>query len=59
LYVGTLEEIQQFIIGVKWSRHYDQMIKLSDDKKRDRKEQDYRNSELLRMLKQEVDKPNE
>lgn len=58
LYVGTLEEIEQFIAGIKWSRQYDQLLKVSDDKKRERKEQDYRNSELLRMLKQEVDKPN-
>ena len=51
LYVGTLEEIEQFITGLKWARKYDQMLKLSDEKKRERKEQDYRNSEMLSLLK--------
>lgn len=51
VFCGTLEELQVWVRGVKWAREYDRMLKLSDDKKRERKEQDERNRQLARLLK--------
>ena len=53
VFVGTLEQLQTWIRGVAWAREYDMMLKLSDDKKRQRKEQDERNRQLVRILKNE------
>lgn len=52
LFIGTLEQAQEWLLGVKWSRDYDRMLKLSDDKKRIRKEKDERNRQLMRKLKE-------
>jgi hypothetical protein len=51
LFVGSLERLEDWLAGVQWAREYDRMIKLSDDKKRARKEQDERNHQLARTLK--------
>ena len=51
LFVGSLERLEDWLAGVRWAREYDRMIKLSDDKKRARKEQDERNRQLARTLK--------
>jgi hypothetical protein len=51
LYVGTLEGLETWLHGVRWAREYDMMLKLSDEKKRARKEQDERNRILLKTLK--------
>lgn len=53
LYSGTLEQIRVWILGVNWARNYDGMLNLSSEKKRKKKECDYRHTELLRTLKQE------
>lgn len=53
LFTGTLEQLEVWLRGVEWARSYDQMLKVSDSKKRERKEQDYRNSNLIRILKGE------
>ena len=45
--------LEIWLRGVEWSRKYDQMIKVSDDKKRQRKEQDVRNKQLVQRLKDE------
>lgn len=51
LFVGSLERLEDWLAGVRWARNYDSMLKLSDDKKRGRKEQDERNRQLARTLK--------
>lgn len=51
LFVGTLEELETWLHGVRWAREYDMMLRLSDEKKRARKEQDERNRILLKTLK--------
>ena len=51
LYIGTLEQLETWMRGVEWARDYDMMLKLSDDKKRSRREQDVRNRQLLQILK--------
>jgi len=51
LYVGSIEGLETWLHGVRWAREYDMMLRLSDDKKRARKEQDERNRQLMRTIK--------
>lgn len=53
LFVGTLQELQPWLRGVQWARTYDTLLKLSDDRKRTRKEQDELNRQLADTLKTE------
>jgi len=53
VFIGTIEDARQWLRGLTWAREYDMLIRLSDDKKRTRKEQDERNRQLVRMLKNE------
>jgi hypothetical protein len=50
-FCGTLAQLRSFFDGIEWARQYDEMLKLSNTKKRERKEQDCRNRKLLQMLK--------
>lgn len=50
MFVGTLEDVHVWLLGVHWARNYDMMLKLSNQKKRERKEQDVRNRRLLKQL---------
>ena len=54
LFSGTIEQLQAWIIGIEWARGYDMLNKVSDEKKRARKEQDRRNENLMRMVKGEA-----
>ena len=38
IFTGTLESLRIWLQGVHWAREYDNMISLSDDKKRAKKE---------------------
>lgn len=49
-FTGTLKELEVWLMGVQWARDYDNMLFGHMDKKRDRKEQDYRNRELANIL---------
>lgn len=54
LFSGTLEGAESWMRGVEWARDYDRMLvdkKL--DEKRERKEQDERNKQLVKILKNE------
>lgn len=51
LFIGTIEQAEEWVKGIQWARQYDNLLRLSDDKKRTRKEQDERNRQLLRKLK--------
>jgi hypothetical protein len=51
LFVGSIERLEDWLAGVRWAREYDMMLKLSDEKKRERKEQDERNRQLLKTIK--------
>lgn len=53
LFLGDLGQVESFLRGVEWARDYDRMLKVSDSKKRERKEQDERNRRLVAMLKEE------
>lgn len=50
-FTGTLDDIENFMMGIKWARDYDHMLRVSDDKKRARKEQDIRNKKLIETLR--------
>jgi hypothetical protein len=52
LYVGTIEGLEEFLKGIEWARNYDRMLfgKLHTAK-RERKEQDVRNKQLLDLIK--------
>jgi hypothetical protein len=52
LFVGSLERLEDWLAGVKWAREYDRMLRLSNDTKRARKEQDERNKKLLTSIKE-------
>ena len=54
LFAGTLEGAAYWLQGVAWAREYDRMvIDKNTDAKRARKEQDERNKQLVKMLKDE------
>ena len=54
LFSGTLEGAESWMHGVEWARDYDRMvIDRKMDDKRERKEQDERNKQLVRILKNE------
>ena len=51
LFCGTINDLNSFFAGLEWARHYDEMLRLSNNKKRERKEQDERNRKLVALLK--------
>jgi hypothetical protein len=54
LFAGSLEGSMHFMQGVLWAREYDRMlIDKNTDAKRERKEQDERNKQMVRILKEE------
>jgi hypothetical protein len=54
MYVGTLESADSWMRGVLWAREYDRMtIDRKMDEKRERKEQDERNKQMVKILKEE------
>ena len=53
VFVGSLEQLGVWLRGVEWARNYDSMLRVADDKKRARKEQDLRNTQMAQRLKSE------
>lgn len=54
MFVGSLEGAAYWMQGVMWAREYDRMnTDRNLDKKRERKEQDERNMQLAKILKEE------
>ena len=54
LFAGTLEGAAYWMQGVLWAREYDRLaVDRKMDAKRARKEQDERNKQLMKMLKDE------
>jgi len=53
LFRGTLEELRVWVKGVHWARDYDRMLKISDDKKREKKEDEERGRQLIVKLKKD------
>jgi hypothetical protein len=38
LFIGSIERLEDWLAGVQWARDYDQMLKMSDQKKREKAE---------------------
>jgi len=56
LFVGSVEELEQWLRGFEKARQYDTMLfGQQHNKKRERKEQDYRNKYLATLLKNSTD----
>jgi hypothetical protein len=53
LFTGTLETFVVWMQGVRWARMYDDVMKVSSPEKRERKEQDMRNKQIVARLKDE------
>lgn len=51
LFVGTIEQAEEWIAGVEWARQYDMFLGVANEKRRARKEQDQRNENLMNRLK--------
>lgn len=52
LFVGTLDALENWIKGIEWARRYDSMLfGNAHNDKRQRKEQDHRNHQLMKILK--------
>lgn len=53
IFTGSLEQLDVWLRGVEWARGYDMILKVSNEKKRERKEQDLRNKQLFDIIKGE------
>ena len=52
IFLGTIAELEVWLRGVQWCREYDRMVfGNKHDKARERKEQDERNRQLMKVLK--------
>lgn len=51
LFNGSIEEALLWLRGLQWAREYDDMLKLSNDKKRDEQEQKELNRQLMKSIK--------
>jgi hypothetical protein len=52
LFVGSIESLRSWIQGIEWAREYDRMtIGKANDTRRAKREQDWRNEHLVRILK--------
>lgn len=53
LFTGSLEQLRIWVQGVQWARQYDEMLKLSDEKKRTKKEDHERGRQLIAKLQKD------
>lgn len=51
IFYGSVEEIDRWLCGLEWARDYDAMLRLSDNKKRQEREQVERNKQLMKTIK--------
>ena len=51
IFSGSVEDIGTWLEGLQFARNYDEMLKLSNDKKRAEREQTERNKQLMKMVK--------
>ena len=57
LFTGSIQELEIWLKGVTWARDYDAMLfNNKHNQRRERKEQDYRNQQLVRILKEDHDR---
>ena len=53
VFVGTLTQLRQWLLGVVWARDYDRMLNVSNDQKRAQGEDRYRASVEKQRIEQE------
>lgn len=53
LFVGTLDDLSKWLQGAQWMYNYHMMLKLVDDKKVQKQEDNIRHDQLVRKLKAE------
>lgn len=54
LFIGTIEDLERWLQGFHFARKYDSMLMGKNiDAQRQRKEQDYRNRQLIKQIKGE------
>jgi len=53
IFTGSLESLRIWLQGANWAREYDRMLKVSDDKKRAKKEDEERGRQLIAKLKRD------
>lgn len=51
LFSGSIEDAIVWLRGIQWARDYDNMLKVSTDKKRSEQEQKERNRQLMKSMK--------
>lgn len=51
IFSGSIEDIGTWLEGLQWARNYDEMLRVSNEKKRTEREQVERNKQLLQMVK--------
>jgi hypothetical protein len=51
VFQGSLQDIDKWLQGITWARNYDDVMKVSDDKKRTQAENKFKQRELLRVIK--------
>jgi hypothetical protein len=51
IFSGSVEDIGTWLEGLLWARNYDEMLRVSNEKKRTEREQVERNKQLLQMVK--------
>lgn len=50
IFTGSLSDVRFWLRGIEWAKEYYQMLGLVSDKKIERKEQDIRNRQLVKVL---------
>lgn len=53
IFNGSLNDLEHWLRGVTWAREYDKIMKVSGPKKREQKEQDLKEEQMLYRLKNE------
>jgi hypothetical protein len=53
LFIGNLDELSRWLQGAQWMHDYYMMLRLVDEKKVQKKEDDVRHDQLVRKLKNE------
>lgn len=51
VFTGSLQDIDKWLQGITWARNYDDLMKVSNDDKRQTAERKYQQRELLRAIK--------
>ena len=51
IFSGSVEDIGTWLEGLLWARNYDEMLRVSNEKKRTEREQAERNKQLMKTIK--------